>query len=107
MIWLCDRPALKPRENASNERPRRFLTRWFKPCQFLEPFAVDDLKRSFFPTNNLCGGETLQGLVGVDKRKAKGIRNVLLRDGQHKSAAFGQADLLRPDEQMQQQIGRT
>ena len=67
--------------------------------------AVNHFKHAILPTNRLAKEQSLERLIGVHQRHAEGVGQVLLREWKLDTSVLDQAGLLRPDKQMQEQIG--
>ena len=67
--------------------------------------AVNHFKNAILPANHLGEEQSLERLIGVHQRHAERVGQVLLREWKLDNSVLDQAGLLRPDKQMQQQIG--
>src|SRR6266480_3585463 len=93
-----------PAGNESNKRAaaarRNIVLRDFR-----KRVAIHHLERLVFPTQGFRGGQALERLVGVDKRHAKRVGDMLLSKRELSDVAFRKTDLLGAHKQMKQQIG--
>jgi hypothetical protein len=67
--------------------------------------AVNHLKNAILPANHLREEQSLERLIGVHQRHAERVGQVLLREWKLDTSVLDQAGLLRPDKQIQEQIG--